>query len=126
MKPLFTITAIIESITGLLLVALPSKLTSLLLGSTLDSHASLTVAHIAGVALMALGIVCWTARNENQGSFVKGMITGLLVYNGGVIAVLAYAEIGSGLSGIGLWPVVLAHFVMFIWCGLSLVNRPGS
>jgi len=126
MKPLLTITAIIESITGLLLVALPSKLSSLLFSSTLDSHASLTVAHIAGVALMALGIVCWMARNENQGTAVKGIIAGLFVYNAGVIAVLAYAEIGLDLSGLGLWPVVLVHFVMAIWCGLSLVNRPAS
>jgi len=126
MKHLLTITAIIESITGLLLVALPSKLTSLLFSSTLDSHASLTVAHIAGVALMALGIVCWMARNENQGAAVKGIIAGLFVYNAGVIAVLAYAEIGLDLSGPGLWPVVMVHFVMAMWCGLSLVNISAS
>jgi hypothetical protein len=124
MKNLLAITAIIESLTGLLLVVFPTKLTFLLLGSTLDGSAAFTVARIAGVALIALGIVCWMSRNENKGSVMKGIITGLIVYNAGVVSVLAHTEIESGLSGIGLWPVVLVHFVMAIWCGLSLVNRP--
>jgi hypothetical protein len=54
---------------------------------------------------------------------VKGIITGLIVYNAGVISVLAHAEIGSGLAGIGLWPVLLVHFVMAIWCGLSQLTN---
>lgn len=120
MKNLLTVTTVIESITGLLLVLLPSKLVSLLFGSALDSPVALMVAHIAGVALMALGITCWIARNDNQSSAVKGVILGLIVYNAGVVAVLAYAEIGLGLSGNGLLPAVLVHFIMTIWCVLSL------
>jgi hypothetical protein len=122
MKNLLTLTAVIESITGLLLVLLPSKLVSFLFGSALDSPVALMVAHIAGVALMALGITCWIARNDNQSSAVKGVIIGLIVYNAGVFAVLAYAKIGLGLSGIGLWPAVLVHFIMTIWCVLSLLD----
>jgi hypothetical protein len=53
---------------------------------------------------------------------VKGVIIGLIVYNAGVFAVLAYAKIGLGLSGIGLWPAVLVHFIMTIWCVLSLLD----
>jgi hypothetical protein len=101
---------------------LPSKLVSFLFGSALDSPVALMVAHIAGVALMALGITCWIARNDNQSSAVKGVIIGLIVYNAGVFAVLAYAKIGLGLSGIGLWPAVLVHFIMTIWCVLSLLD----
>jgi hypothetical protein len=80
------------------------------------------VAYIAGVALMALGITCWMARNDNQSSAVKGVITGLIVYNAGVVAVLAYAKIGLSLSGSGLWAAVLVHFIMDIWCVLSLLD----
>jgi hypothetical protein len=122
MKNLLPLTAISEFITGLVLVMLPSKLISLLLGSTLDSPIALTVARIAGVALMALGIICWKARNDKQLSSVKGLLSGLIVYNTGVIAVLAYADIGLRLSGIGLWPVVLVHFVMAIWCVWRLLD----
>jgi hypothetical protein len=126
MKNLLTLTAISEFITGLLLVALPSILVSLLLGSTLDSPVAFAVARIAGVALISLGIICWKARHDKESSAVKGLLTGLIVYNTGVIAVLAYADLGLRLSGIGLWPVVLAHFAMAIWCVLSLVNSPTS
>jgi len=122
MKNLLTITAIIESITGLLLVTFPSLVTSLLLGSALDSSIALTVARIAGVALTALGITCWIARNDNQSSALKGLITALIVYNVGVAIVLVYASTRLGLFGIGIWPVVLTHFGMAIWCGLSLLD----
>ena len=122
MKNLLTVTTVIESITGLLLVLLPSKLVYFLFGSVLDSPVALIVAHIAGVALMALGITCWMARNDNQSSAVKGVITGLILYNAGVVAVLAYAKIGLGLSGSGLWAAVLVHFIMAIWCVLSLLD----
>lgn len=119
MKKLLASTAIIEFLTGLVLVALPSKLASLLLGSPLDSPVALTVARIAGVALIALGIICWIARNDNQGNAVKGLITALIVYNIGVAIVLVYAGTGLGLFGIGLWPVVLVHFAMAVWCFLN-------
>jgi hypothetical protein len=122
MKKLLASTALLESITGLVLFALPSKLTSLLLGSTLDSPIALTVARIAGVALTALGITCWIARNDNQSNAVKGLITALIVYNVGVAIVLVYAGTRLGLFGIGLWPVVLAHTGMAIWCSLSLLD----
>lgn len=122
MKNLLTVITVIESITGLLLVLLPSKLVSFLFGSALDSPVALMVAYIAGVALMALGITCWIARNDNQSSAVKGVIIGLIVYNAGVVAVLAYSEIGLGFSGIGLWAAVLVHFIMTIWCVLSLLD----
>lgn len=122
MKNLLTLTAVIESITGLLLVLLPSKLVSLLFGSALDSQVALMVAYIAGMALMALGITCWIARNDKQSRAVKGVNIGLTVYNSGFVAVLTFAKIGLGLSGIGLWAAVLVHFIMTIWCVLSLLD----
>jgi len=115
MKNLLTFTAIIEFITGLLLVILPSQITTLLLGSTIDSPVALTIARVAGIALLALGIACWIARNDNQSNAVKGLIVALIVYNVGVTAVLVYAGTGLELLGIGLWPVTIAHVVMAIW-----------
>lgn len=124
MKNLLIATATIEYLTGLVLVSLPSELASLLLGSTLDSPVALTVARVAGVALIALGIACWIARHDNHSIAAKGLVAAMIVYNVGVLAVLIYAGVGLGLSGIGLWPVVLLHFVMAVWSSLSMLNRP--
>jgi hypothetical protein len=38
------------------------------------------------------------------------------LYNIAVAAVLVYAGLGPGLSGIGLWPAVVLHAAMTIWC----------
>lgn len=124
MKNLLISTAAIEYLTGLILVSLPSQLISLLFGSTVDSPLVLTVARVAGVALIALGIACWIARQDNHSVAAKGLVAAMIVYNVGVLAVLTYAGVVSGLSGIGLWPVVLVHFVMAVWSVLNLLNRP--
>jgi len=125
MKKLLITTAIIESATGLILVSYPSVIAALLFGSSLDSPVALTVARVAGVALISLGIACWLGRNEKQGKAVKGLVTAMTVYNIGVITVFIYAAISLELSGIGLWPVVLVHLAMAVWCILDLLkNHP--
>jgi len=116
MKQLLITTAIIESATGLILVSFPSVNAALLFGSSLDSPAALTVARVAGVALISLGIACWLARDEKQGKAVKGLVTAMTVYNIGAIIVFIYSAISLGLSGIGLWPVVAVHLAMAVWC----------
>jgi hypothetical protein len=50
----------------------------------------------------------------------------MALYNAGIFTVLVYAGLGSGLVGIGLWPTVLVHAAMTLWCVTSLPrNRPG-
>lgn len=64
MKNLLTITALIEFITGLILVTLLSLLAFLLPGRALDNSVALTV---AGVDLVALEITRWlTQRSSKQ------------------------------------------------------------
>jgi len=46
-----------------------------------------------------------------------------LVCNVDVFALLVYAGVASGLSGIGLWPTVLVHAVMGVCCVTSLLRR---
>jgi hypothetical protein len=123
MKNLLTLTAISEFITGLLLVVLPSKLVSLLLGSTLDTPGAITVARMAGVALIALGSACWIARKDTGNNPAKGLVVAMLAYNVGITIVLVHAKLSLSLSGIGLWPVVVAHLAMATWCFLSLQKR---
>jgi len=55
------------------------------------------------------------------------VIAAMLLYNAGVVAVLAYAGQGLGLSGIGLWPAVLLYAVLAVWCIACLrTNRVNS
>jgi len=123
MKKLLITAAIIESATGLILVSFPSVIAALLFGLSLDSPAALAVARVAGVALISLGTACWLGRNDKQGKAVKGLVIAMTVFNIGVIIVFIYAGIGLGLSGIGLWPVVLVHLAMTVWCISGLLKN---
>ena len=122
MKKLLITTALIELTTGLLLIPFPSVMATILFGSPIDSPVALTIARVAGVALISLGTACWLGRNEKQGKAVKGLVTAMTVYNFGVTIILLYAGLILGLSGIGLWPVVLVHIAMTVWYVRILLN----
>ena len=114
-KPLFIATAVFEVGTGLALLVSPALPVSILIGA-LDTPAALTVGRVAGAALLALGVACWLARGDGQTRAGRGVVAAMLLYNAAVVAVLAYAGIGLRLFGVGLWPAVLLHAVMAVWC----------
>jgi hypothetical protein len=116
MHTLLVVTALVEGVTGLALVALPSRLATLLLGSSLDTPAALTLARVAGVALIALALTCWLTRVDGQSHPARGLVAAMALYHTGVALVLAHASIGLALSGPGLWPTVLFHAAMIVWC----------
>ena len=116
MHTLLVVTALGEGMTGLVLVALPSRLATLLLGASLDPPAALTLARVAGVALVALTLTCWLSRHDSQSRAARGLVAAMAFYHTGVAIVLAYASLGSALSGVGLWPTVLVHAAMTVWC----------
>jgi hypothetical protein len=116
MRALLTVTAAIEAAAGLALVACPSAMVALLLGSSLDTSAGLTIARVGGAALLSLGVACWRARNDERSRTTRGLIAAMLLYNVAAVAILAHASLGARLSGVGLWPGASLHAGMAIWC----------
>ncbi len=124
MSRLLKLTAIIEAATGLGLIAVPSVVVRLLLGSPLDTSAAVMLGRVAGAALLALGVACWLARDDTQSRAAKGLVVAMLIYNLVATAVLAFAGIGLRLHGVALWPAVVLHAVMAIWCIVCLRRSP--
>jgi hypothetical protein len=119
-KSLLIVTAGLEAAIGVGLLGMPSRVASLLLGALLDTPAALVVARVTGAALLALGVACWLARNDEKSRAAAGVVTAMLLYNVSAVTVLAYAGSGLGLAGIGLWPAVLLHAALAAWCTACL------
>src|SRR5208337_390627 len=101
---------------GVALIVMPAPLVSLLIGAALDAPGGLIVARVAAAALLALGLACWLARHDRQGCAARGIVAAMLLYNVAAVTVLVYAGLGLKLSGIGLWPAVVLHFALAVWC----------
>ena len=115
-KSLLIGTAAVETATGLALLGLPVLVVSLLLGRSLNMTEALVTARVAGEGLLALGVACWLARNDAQSRAARGLVAAMLLYNVATVVVLVYAGMGLGLIGIGLWPAVLLHAALAMWC----------
>ena len=126
MKALLTTLAVIEFGAGLGMLAVPSFVGEILLGSPFGTTIEPVIARVAGIALLALAVACWLLRNEGWSRATRGLVGAMLLYNGGVTGVLFYAGPGLGLYGTGFWPAVLVHAVMAVWCLLSLLRKPGQ
>jgi len=120
MKNLLTVTAIAEFGTGFVLVSFPGLLTVLLFGSSIDTPIALIIARVAGLAIIALGVACWFARNDVQSPATMGLVIAMFIYNSGTSLLFIYAGLSFISLGIGLWPVVLFHLAMSIWCIIKI------
>ncbi len=123
MKALLIATAGLECVTGLALLASPALPVSILLGTPFDVPAGVALGRVAGAALLALALACWRARDDSHGRAAAGLIVALLVYNVATVAILIHARIGAGLGGIGLWPAVILHAALAVWCTASLQRK---
>jgi hypothetical protein len=121
MKRLLTVTAVIELGAGVALLCLPSATVTLLLGSGLDTSAAVALGRVGGAALLALGVACWFAQYDAQSCAARGLVSAMVLYNLGAAIILGAAGIRSQPVGIALWPAVVLHAVMTIWCVTRLV-----
>lgn len=122
-KPLFIATTVIEAGAGLALIVSPALAASILIGVPFDTPADSVVGRVAGAALLALALACWRARTDELSQARSGIVSGMLLYNAVAVLVLADAGIVLHLSGIGLWPAVVLHAAMAVWCLVCLIKK---
>jgi quinol-cytochrome oxidoreductase complex cytochrome b subunit len=122
MSSFFVTTAVIEAGAGLALLCVPSAAAALLLGTLLEAPAAFTVARVGGAGLLTLGVACWLTRSDAQSPAARGLVTAMVIYNLGVALILGVAGIQSQPVGIVLWPAVVLHVAMTIWCVMSLLE----
>jgi len=104
-----------ELATGGALLLVPALPVSLLLGEEPAAPVAVVVARVTGAALVAIAAICWLARDATSGGRPHVMV-GLLIYNAAVATILFHAAMAHGLHGVALWPVVLLHLLLALWC----------
>ena len=118
---LFIVTAVLESGIGLALLVSPALAVSILVGAPYETTADSVVGRVGGAALLALGAAAWQARNDEHSHAATGLVVSMLLYNVAALLVLLYAGVGLRLSGTGLWPAVVIHAVMSLWCLVNVI-----
>jgi len=111
----------LELLAGLSLLLAPGIALDALLGIGAAPSEAIGIARLAGVALIAIGVM---AHSGTHGAPSWWLLAGLLVYNAGAAAVLAYIGAGLGLAGPLLWPAVILHAGLTLWTLVSLRTVP--
>ena len=120
MKPLLTVSALIEAPTGLAFLAVPALVFRQLFGMEIP-EASVPLARLAGTALLALGVACWRASRDAESGAARAVVAAMLLYNLGAVVIFAM----SGLKppvGLAVWPAAVLHTGMAAWCARSLLR----
>jgi hypothetical protein len=119
---LFIATALIEVGAGLSLLCLPAMAIWFLLGVGEPSPEAIIVGRVGGAGLLAIGVACWLARDDSDSRSQHGLLWGMIIYNVGACVVLAIAG-SMRMSGIAMWPAVVLHAAMTIWCGVAVGKK---
>jgi hypothetical protein len=101
MKWALILAAVGEAVTGVALLVVPSLVGQMLLGEGLSGIA-VTVARVAGIALIGLAVACWPGPP----------LLGMLAYSVAVMLYLAYVGLAGGVAGVLLWPAVVLHAIL--------------
>jgi hypothetical protein len=115
MKKFITLTAILEGLTALALIGFPNRIILFLLGQPTNGTGGMITAMLAGAAILSLAVISLLLRNIPD---PQKIIKGLLFYNCAIITIALYGVFSFGLTGLGLWMMVLSHAV---FTGLGVV-----
>ena len=126
MKRLLLATAVIEAGAGLALLARPSWFTGLLLALPLEGAVGTAVARVGGLGLLTLAVAAWFASHDSQSCAARGLVSAMVLYNLGAALILGATSLTLHSAGILLWPVVVVHAAMTIWCATQLLVHPAE
>lgn len=104
------------------LMTFPAFVSSILLSSSLTDLSGIIIARVAGAALVSLAIACWFLRKSEK---INGFLFALLFYNLASVLILSYAGLYQSLSGLLLWPAVVAHIAVSAWIAKLLYRNKG-
>jgi hypothetical protein len=123
MKSFLTYTAMIEALTGLGLLIVPSKVVLILFESELNGSLAIIFSMIAGAAIFSLALICWLFRMQKA---ALTMVKAMLFYNFVVATILLYGALGLGFKGPALWLVIIFHFFQTAICLLHIYKRKNA
>jgi hypothetical protein len=115
MNRLLSFAAVAEALTGAALVIVPSLVGRLLLGGELTGVA-IPVARVTGIALVALGVACFSAGEADQG------LTGMLTYSLLATLYLFYLGLGGEWVGSLLWPAAAIHAALTVLLAIAWIK----
>lgn len=118
-KNVLGLAAVAEAGTGLLLLAWPPIVVRLLFGAEI-SGAGIVMSRIAAIALIGLGVACWSGNSALQS--LKGMLT----YSALAMLYLGYIGVRGEAVGMLLWPAVVAHVVLVALLVVALLKNETS
>jgi hypothetical protein len=126
MKPrtLAMMSAVIETTTGIVLIANPSFVVHLLIGTAL-SDGGIAIGRVGGFGLLSLGMACWpNGRVANVQA-----ISALFTYNLLAALYIGFLGIVGGFAGYLLWPACVLHALLAFLLArpaYQAVRRQGS
>ena len=107
---LLAVGAVVETVTGIALIAVPEMVARLLFGAGIQP-AGAAIGRVAGLALLALGFAWWPGAGRVH---QRAPLRALLAYNLLVAIFFLYLGIGGTLVGRLLWFAVAFHSVMTV------------
>ena len=122
MKRLLAATTVLEAVFGVAFLIRPSALAQGLFGSTIPFVPAL--ARLAGVVLLTIAGVSGLASRHPESRWARGVVWGLALYNFGTAGGFGGANLGWSVGGSFLWPALVLHAAMGVWCVTSLRRQP--
>jgi len=118
--PFFMVSAVLEAGAGLALLAAPQLAIGVVFGTS-GTEAANALARLAGVALLSLGTACWLARHDDISAASRALVSGMVVYNAAIVALVLTGRLG--VPGPLLLGIAVLHGGMALWCLLLLRAR---
>lgn len=116
---------ILETVTGLALIADPAGGASALFGSSMEGP-GIAIGRIGGGALLSLGIACWLARKTPTAPASVGVAWGYLAYNVVTCATLAWASVEVAVGSLPTLGGLVLHGLLGVALLAALLGRGRS